>query len=196
MARTIDNKDIRLKRLPSYLKYTREQGEETSLVRPGFFYTYNYRFNLNPMFPKLSFEEIRFYDWFPLSFIYDAYKEKATGKLVYRGLNFHHLPVRARRLWLTRLRKVIGEDEFNEDMQIHQMVDYDKLFYLFRKATFGVRNYRRERMFNIKRVSHNKIDDYMSFASKTYFSSTLTQVGLNYKDFIPTNSPRRYDKYK
>jgi hypothetical protein len=190
MQRQIPKDDIRLKRLPSYIKYTREQGEPATIVLPGYFYTYNYRFNLNPNFHKLDFDEVRFYDWFPLTFIYDGYKNK-EGKLVYRGLNFHHLPVRARRLWLTRLRKYIGEDELDNNERIIKMIDYKPLFYLFRKATFGIRNYRRERMFNIRKVPTHLIDDYMSFASKTYFAATLSQVGLNYKDFIPKNGPSR-----
>jgi hypothetical protein len=145
---------------------------------------------MNPYFDRTSFEETRFYDWFPLCFIYDAYKSK-DHELIYRGLNFHHIPVRARRLWMTRLRKFIGDDELNDDERIKQMIQYKELFYLFRKATFGIRQYRRDRMFEIRRVPANKLDDYMSFASKTYFSATLSEVGLNYKDFIPSVHTKR-----
>lgn len=191
MERIIKDKDIRLKRLPSYLKFVREQGVETNILRPGYFYTYNYRFDLNPHFPKLSYDEVRFYDWYPLVFIYDVYREKKTNNLVYRGLNFHHLPVRSRRLWLTRLKKYIDHDEIEEDTKIKPLVDYSNLRSLFIKATFGIRNYRRDRMFNIQRVPNYKLDSYLGFAAKTYFASTLAEVGLNYKSFDPRRRPNR-----
>lgn len=177
--------DIKLKRIPSYVKFVRENTEPVTSIEAGNFYAYNYRFDLNPDFRNLDPRVVKFYDFYPLAFVYDTYVTK-DGYHCFRGLNFHHLPVQSRKIWLSRLKTIMNVpliEAESEDFEV--LTIYETLYSMFKKATFGVRNYRFDRVLNLRWMDSIILPQIMEYQAKTYFNVTLSEVAMVYNAFKP-----------
>jgi hypothetical protein len=170
-----DKNDYRV--LMNYVRYIRENCKITPMIRPFQFYTYDYEFDkeIRP------YEEIRFWDMKPLVFIFDAYKYEHGVNYV--GINFHHIPVISRQIWLARIKKLQGTKFENNQML---RMKYQHLWKMFIKATnYATRQYRAERMSKVRKIDNSQMDEVMRFYGNTYYGATYSNIIANYKRFRP-----------
>lgn len=160
-----------------YKDFVMDRAERARAIHVGHFYTFHYRFYTH--YPP---EELKYYDYFPLVFIFERRKTK-EGKIVYYGLNFHHMPVRSRQIWLARINKIYGNSLENGDRITR--FGYRDLFALFKKSIGSIRQYRQEGILNLYRIPTPELRDIMTQATDTYYGVTLAEVRTKYQAFIP-----------
>jgi hypothetical protein len=157
-----------------YIKYLHENSERVGTLQLGAFYTYNYDFYKD----KRPYEEVKFYDRIPLIFLFD-FKKAKNGSNLFIGLNFHHLPVKARQIWLSRIRSYYTQ--LMESNKRLNTIDYKQLFYVHKKAILGVRQYRLEAVSRNRRIATTDLDEILKYYSKTYYGVTYDQVANKYR---------------
>jgi len=159
-----------------YLKRVNEIGLTASIIRKGRFYSYGYDFS-----KKEDYNKIKFWDVFPLVFVF----ENAGG--TFFGLNFHHIPRQSRLIWLARIKKVLSE-RYDKDQPMTSM-NYQRLFYMFKKSTFGIRQYKKDRVNNLKRIeTPEQIEELMRIVANSYYGVNYPMVENQYKMFIPKST--------
>ncbi len=158
--------------LGTYLKYINEIGIPSTRIITGRFYVYKYLFNQN-----VKFDILKFYDVFPLTFVYEQ-----KGKNFY-GLNFHHMPPRSRLIWLARVKRY--SSLLVEDKRVTNLLEYSTLKSMFKKSTYGVRQYKKISVRDLKRVEYDELEKTMRFFANTYFAASVASVFNKYRSFIP-----------
>lgn len=154
--------------IKEYFTYVNEVSERSNKFLPGFFYAYEYRFPHDK-----PFKELKFYDKYPLIFLIG----KGKGANTYIGLNFHQIPVRSRLIWLTRFNKIAGI--LNEDERAYMY--YESIKSMYKKATHGVRVYRLDRVFTLRRIDSTKMYDISRFYAKTYYGVSIEAINIRYE---------------
>jgi len=155
-----------------------------SKIQTGYFYTYSYEFKTN--YPK---SELKYYDFKPLCFIFKRFKferkvEKTQG-VCSVGLNFHHLPIKARQWWLNKI-KVVAFKYFEKGGIIKiPGLNEDTLPRIMKKSSFGFRNYDEINISNLRQIRLEDLDEVMKFYGKTYYGVTIKQIQAKYANFIP-----------
>ncbi len=147
----------------------------------GQLYAYNYLFTKAPNFESAEFDVVKFYDFYPATFVFDVNRETKT----FHGLNFHHMPVKARKLWLTRVQKIVPKPFETSGVTRIRNLTFPKLKVLFKKSMFGVRQYRMDRVRQLRIVPNQDWEELFEFFAKTYFGVTLAQVEAKYRSFRP-----------
>lgn len=161
------------KSVSEYLKKADEVGNRATVIRKGRFYAYQYVFNKDN-----SFNEIKFWDVFPLTFVFEV-----KGRYFW-GLNFHHIPRQSRLIWLARIKKIY-EMQIENDKALTSL-NYSRLFSAFKKATYGIRQYRIDRVKSLKRIATpDQVDELMRIVSDTYYGVNATAVFQKYAQFKP-----------
>jgi len=163
-----------------YIQHIRKTYKRINLIQKGNLYTYTYLFNHAPNFDKQDYEKIKFYDYMPVTFIFDIDEKNKT----FTGINFHHLPVASRLIWLNRLKKMRGK-LFEQEGVNRVILRYGVLKFLMKKSIFGIRKYRMDRTRELRIVPNQQWEELLSIYSRTYFGVTLAQVEQKYKTFIP-----------
>lgn len=159
--------------IKKYFEYMESVSERSNKFLPGNFYVYEYHFDKTDK----DFDELKFYDKYPL--VYLISKGPTDG--TFYGLNFHQIPVRSRLLWLTKF------DQVAETLQYDQraVYRYEFLKAMFKKAVFGVRMYRIDRLFKLRRVDSTKMYDLSRFYAKTYYGASIEGINIRYADYNP-----------
>jgi hypothetical protein len=143
-----------------------------NIIRNNLFFAYNYKFQTR----GVPFKKLAFYDWFPLVYVFDV----SYGTRHFRALNFHHLPVRLRLIWLTRVKRLYkakfptDPKKRNYDKPIQIPLSYRRIVSLLYQSTFAVRQYRMDRVRLLKVVSNNEIDHLLLYHSNTYYAVRST----------------------
>ncbi len=158
--------------------------KDATTIRAGYFYCYKYFFHQH-----YPIEELKFYDWHPFIFCFGvrnpkANFEKGTGQYFY-GLNFHHMPVAARRYWLSKIQNMAKVYFEKGGYRRIPAIDYDNLLNIMKKAKIGVRQYRFEAVQDLKQVSLDELDYLMEFYATTYYGVSIKQIQSRYKTFKP-----------
>jgi hypothetical protein len=148
-----------------------------STLRSGYFYCYKYYFYKH--YPK---EELKFYDYYPLIFCFSVYKAK---KEYFYGLNFHHMPVAARRYWMSKFKRIASAYFKKGGYTRIPAIDYGALLKIMKKAKFGVRLYRFEAVRDLRQVSLDELNYLMKWYARTYYGVTIKQVQAKYNNFKP-----------
>lgn len=156
-----------------YFEYLESVSERSSKFLIGNFYAYEYRFDRTDK----DFNDLKFYDKYPLIYLIS----KGPADNTYIGLNLHQIPVKSRLIWLTRLNKIA--EILQEDQRV--VYRYEFIKSLFKKAVFGVRMYRLDRVVKLRRVDSTKMYDLSRFYSKTYYGATIDAVEIRYAQFNP-----------
>ena len=163
--------------LMNYVRYIKKNCRSAQMIRPFRFYTFDYAFDKETK----PYDTIRFWDMKPLVFVFDAYKYDHGINFV--GINFHHIPVISRQIWLARIKKVQGTKFF--DNQFLRMT-YNHLWRMFIKVTrYATRQYRLERTSKIRVVENDQMDDMMKFYANTYYGATYQNIVANYQKYRP-----------
>lgn len=160
--------------LQTYLQYLKDTGIPSSRVITGRFYTYSYMFD-----KSRDFSELKFYDVYPLVFVY---KQRGQN---FMALNFHHIPPKAREIWLSRARFLSGY-LLENDRRVTNLTNFNQLYNMFKKAsTASVRQYKKERVRHLRRVEAENLDEIMKFISNTYFGISVPAMISRYKLILP-----------
>lgn len=159
-----------------YIKHLR-QFKRTGIIKPGFLYSYIYRFDKNPKFKKKPYDEQKFYDYMPATFVFHVTEN------TFFGLNFHHLPLLVRQIWLGRVRRMY-EDNFLDTEPDRIPLNWNLLKSILLKASkFSVRQYRFDRLTDLRIVTEQDWERTFRFYARTYFGVTLRAVENKYKLF-------------
>lgn len=163
-----------------YIQFLRKNYKRTKIIHRGFLYTYPYFFNRAPGFKEEDFEKIKFYDFFPLVFVFDVNRKNKT----FVGLNFHHLPVKSRQIWLKRVQK-IRKNIFEREGTNRVILKYNTLKFLVKKSMFGIRQYRFDRIGELRMIPNQDWEKLFSLYGRTYYGVSLRQIEDKYKRFVP-----------
>lgn len=159
----------------TYHKYLKETGIPSSRVITGRFYTYSYLFDKT----KKDFKDLKYYDVFPLVFVYEQRGQN------FMALNFHHIPPKARAIWLSRAR-FLSEYLIENDRRVTNLTNFNTLYAMYKKASSAsVRQYKKERVRNLRRVESENLDEIMAFIANTYFGISVPQMISAYKIHVP-----------
>lgn len=153
----------------SYLKTFKR----SATIRPGYFYLYNYAF-----YEHYPIEELKFYDYWPLTFVFQIMR-KPQGQY-FLGMNFHHMPVKARQYWLNRVKRMARVYFEKGGVRRLPAFNYDNATKVMRKGKLTVRQYRNEAVRNLRIVPLEELDTLMKFYAKTYYGVTIAQVRAKY----------------
>ena len=165
--------DSQIMRVQQYIDEIDRVAIDASQIRVGRFYTYQYNFDKSG-----DYNEIKYWDVFPLVFVY-----MKKGKNFF-GLNFHHIPLQSRYIWIARLKKVV-EYQYNKDKPLTAF-DYQNLYNMFKKATYGVRQYKRMSVRNLKRIeTPDQVEELMKIIANTYYGVNYNMVAERYRLFKP-----------
>lgn len=146
----------------------------------GYLYSFNYLFTNHEKFDETKMSIKQFYDFYPISFIFDVNPKTRT----FKGLNLHHLPVQSRLIWLARISRFKRGGE-------RMMIPYELLKPMFYKATYAVRQYRMDSMRYISKIPFEKWNELSRWTPKYLYASTLEQETKLYRNFIPKHSIRK-----
>ena len=164
-----------------YILYLRKNFRRSNNLKTGLMYSYQYMFNKDPKFQKADYDKVKFYDFCPLTFVFDINSDTDT----FFGLNFHHLPIKARRLWLTRVMKISKIQFRKPGANRIPFLMYHQLKSMFRKSTFGVRQYKWDRIKDMRIIPNERWEEVIEYYSRTYYGVTLRAVQNKYRMFIP-----------
>lgn len=159
--------------IKKYFQFIDESSKSSNKFIPGYFYSYEYRFDKTDK----DFSELKFYDKYPLVYLIS----KGPADNTYFGLNLHQIPVKSRLIWLTRFNKI--SEILNEDQRA--VYKYEFIKALFKKAVFGVRMYRLDRIFKLRRIDSTKMYDISRFYSKTYYGASIDAIEVRYAQYDP-----------
>jgi len=163
----------------------------TQSIFPGRFYTYNYKFRKD-----YDWDDLKFYDFMPLAFIFEI--DPQTNSAI--GMNFHHMPVKARILWLNRLKKLAGQWEklqvtdkeaFGFKTQSNRPVykitglNYPRVYKILMKSKIAIRRYKLDKMFYLRNIDIGSLDEAMNYFAKTYVAVDINAIKSRYANYNP-----------
>ena len=159
-----------------YVKYLKQFPKATSIL-PGNFYVYIYMFDRT-----LDFNIIKFWDLIPLTFIYENYKTNDGVKMT-RGINFHHVPIFPRKLWLSKAKQLVNED-FDRDSRLIRLAKWKRLYIMMKKLSKkSVRQYNLKSMRQVRRIPNNMIEETMNYYARTWYGINIGRVEKDYMVF-------------
>lgn len=168
---------IKYNNISEYKKFIRENFKAGGSLKLGGFYSYNYLFSLDEDFDKL-----KFYDWLPITLILDINIKNKT----FSGLNFHHMPVKPRQIWLNRVKNLLPEKFESGGIQyFKELSNQNRALGILLKSKIAVRNYRFDRVRDIRSLEVDKLDEVIKFFAKSYFSVSIEQIKNRYNTFRP-----------
>lgn len=157
--------------LSAYMSYLETVSSVSNKFLPGNFYSYEYHFNR----VAKDFEVQRFYDKRPLIFLISEGPTMGT----FIGLNLHQIPVKSRLIWLTRFNKISGILDEN----VRAVYCYEVIKAMFKKARYGIRVYKADRIFKLRKVDSTKMYDLSKYYSNTYYGATIDVIEVRYENF-------------
>lgn len=141
-------------------------------ISNGFLYNFDYDYSLD-----VDFKILRFYDSFPLSLIFTV---KDSNHCF--GINFHRMPLLTRNWFISRL-KGLNKNAFSKNGNNKIRINYSTLKGIMRKVPYLVRQYRMDRMSNIKIIPNNQWGEIVKFQPPTFHSATFPQLIKDYNAF-------------
>jgi hypothetical protein len=154
--------------------------------RVGKFICFTYNFHTNPYYIDHP-EKKKYLDFQPFDLVIAVRPQKGTFMCV----NFHHLPVITRQIFLAKLKKDYTANFENEDRRrtVIPGINYKKLFKYLKKIGVAVRCYRFERVMSLREVPVDMIDETMKFYANFYYKSNYKAIVTRYVDYTP-NKPQ------
>lgn len=141
-------------------------------IKSGNFYSFIYKVD-----KSRDYNVIKFYDLMPLIFFFDVHPKH---KNIIYGLNFHHLPLRARNLFLLRMKELMAEN-WDANKRLVRIAKFERLFIMFKKASkFAVRQYDLRNMRQIREIPNKDMENISQYYSKTHYGININNVEKNY----------------
>lgn len=158
--------------IANYTKYIKQNFKTTATFRVGNFYSYFYLFD-----KTLPFDTIKYYDLFPLVFVYEF---RSDIKGLFRGINFHHLPVEIRLEWFELINNMFTDD-IKRNRILFRLADWNKLFRMFKRASkASVRQYYMQNIRELRKVPARNMKETLKYYAKTYYGVNISQVETKY----------------
>lgn len=159
------------------------QFPKTGNLQVGRFYAYLYNFSKD-----YPFEELKYYDFEPLTFVFSI----GPGEY-FTGINFHHMPVRPRILWLNRVIKMARRVDTDISTRFTggtgrpvwriYGLNYPKVYKVLFKSKIAIRRYRFDRVGMLRTIPINDIDQVMHYYARTYYASNIKQIANRYRKY-------------
>ena len=156
----------------------------TNRIYPGRFYAYNYNFKKD-----YDWDDLKFYDYMPLTFIFEIDPKTNTAL----GINFHHIPVRPRILWLNRVKQIA--EMFDEEIKIKDYtkrpvykisgLDYPRVYKVLLKSKIAIRRYKLNKIHYLRNIDIASIDEVMHYYAKTYVAVGISEIANRYSSYRP-----------
>ncbi len=156
-----------------------ERFPRTGALKVGSFYSYAYNFQLN-----YEWDELKFYDHMPLTFIFAIDTEHNHAI----GINFHHMPVRPRLLWLNRVKTIAKHVQ--EEIQIRGLggrpvykisgLNYPRVYKVLAKSKIAIRRYRLNEIRFLRKIDVRFIDEVMRYYARTWLGVNIDQIRNRY----------------
>ena len=171
-----------LNSLVDYMDYLDTEFKTTTKLYPNRMYTYDYKFSQD-----YPYKELKFYDWKPLVYIFEIRGKYAIG------MNFHHIPPKARQIWFDRVEKLSKRLDNNIRIKglggrpvykIHGL-NYPRVYQVLQKSKISIRKYRFDRMSNVRDVDLRKFREVSSFFANTYFDVDISDIRKRYNIYKP-----------
>lgn len=143
-----------------------------SKVSDGFFASYIYDYSLD-----YDFDILKYFDFFPLTLFFN----KTDSNHIF-GINFHHLPLLTRN-WLLWRIQLLNPQAFKTKGVNKINISYAILKGLMRKSKAAVRQYRIDRMSDIRLVDNKDVSELCKYAPETYHAVNFTEVVTRYKNY-------------
>jgi len=164
--------------LTKYVKFIKTNFPVAQTIKPGNFYAYTYRFDKK----SEPYNVLKFWDVMPFAFVYELHKNKENEKM-FRAINFHHVPVRPRQLWLNRTVKITGE-AFAENKRLHRLASWQRLYIMMKKISKkSVRQYYLKRMIQPRQIPNDRVEEVIKYYAKTYYGVSISQIEAQYLIF-------------
>jgi hypothetical protein len=163
-----------------YLHYIETKFQRAGNVKPGCLYAYKYDFLLNPENKGLPHSEIKFWDFFPLSYCFAVNLKQRT----FTGLNMHRLPFEERLFWLDRIKKMYSEKFKEKKLDQIPIVYYEALkgIGVYKKSTiWATRQYALYRGFDYRIIPLEYWDELFKFYASTFYGVNYNQVASKYR---------------
>jgi len=160
-----------------YVRYIKQFPKANSIL-PGRMYAYFYMFDKDQ-----DFNLIKFWDLMPLTFMYENYKTK-DGVKMSRGLNLHHAPVRPRQIWLSRAKKIVNENDFQDNTRLIMLAKWRRLYLMMMKfSKKSVRQYNIKNMRQVRQIPNDMIEETLKFYARTWYGINIGRVEKDYLIF-------------
>lgn len=170
------SKKFDVRGLTDYVKALNDFPLATKL-EAGKFYSYGYQFDKNTPYDKL-----RFYDYYPLAYIYWIGKSKA-GKPIAMGINFHRLPIQVRYTLINKIFKSSNIDPTTVTARKRLKHTFQTLKPYLKKLPFAVRMYRIDRMRRTRVIHLRYIRQLLTFYPETTYDSTMRELFNAYRAY-------------
>lgn len=171
--------------ISEYFKFLNYSFERTNNIQVGKFYSFTYHFD----FWKYGWDNVKFYDWYPFSFIFEINAEKNYAV----GLNFHHIPLIPRQIWLKRVLKL--GSSIGSKVRIVQFggrpvfkisgLNYPLVYKVLRKSKIAIRRYNLHKMEDIRAIPIKYVEETLRYYAKTYYGVGINQIWRRYNDYNP-----------
>ena len=161
--------------LSKYVKFLKSNFPVATTIRPGNFYAYTYRFDRK----SEPYKVLKFWDVMPFTFVYELHRNKDNEKM-YRGINFHHVPVRPRQIWLRKTINITGE-AFEQNRKLIRLASWMRLFLMMKKLSRkSVRQYYIKRTLQPRLIPNDRVEEVIKYYAKTYYGIGISQVEAEY----------------
>lgn len=167
--------------ITAFEKYISESTSEIGMLTPAFFYTFHYDYKSNPDLMKIPKHVLDMYDGRPVTFIFNS-KVTKSGKIMYEGINFHFMPVRARMIWLNALTKIASN---NIKTESRITIPSHMLKSLIHKSKYAYRQYDINRIKYLRKIDFVNVKEMLKFTPPTYDGKSYEEVALNYRLYNP-----------
>lgn len=172
--------------LRDYEDFIDSNSHKVNTLKIGKFYSLLYDFKLNPNYPNIPQKELAYYDVYPLVFLYKWYVAKGD-KLVWRGLNLHHLTYTARLDFLKIIFEMFDLENKNPSNVIN--LNWTMLEAICErhnpKLSLGFRQYIPERVYRMVQIDTDKIMEASKFTAPTYEAKNYRNIYQRYISFQP-----------
>jgi hypothetical protein len=166
--------------LNKYIRYINESFEPRQKLFIGSFYSYVYELTQEDKI-NIPYNKLKFYDLMPLTYFFDVHPKHPH---LLRGINFHHLPINIRLLYLTKMKK-ITESAFNRDTRLLILNEYRILLNMYRKATrASIRNYDVSKIRDARKIPNSKIQETLNWYASTHYGIGIGMVESRYLRFV------------
>lgn len=147
---------------------------KSNQISNGFLYSFSYDYSTD-----VDFKILRFYDSFPLSLMFTI---KDSNHCF--GINFHRMPLLTRNWFISKLQG-LNKNAFSKNGCNKIRMNYSTLKSIMRKVPYLVRQYRMDRMSNIKVINNKQWNEIVKYQPPTFHSATFPQLVNDYNNFQP-----------
>jgi hypothetical protein len=156
-----------------YVEHINSTYPKAQYPQIGKIYTFGYLFHQSPSFDRKNVKEIKFYDFYPATFVFDV----DVKQHLFHGFNLHIIPPSARSRWIELINTFVTKDKLDPKKFII-------LKHLFKISSFAMRQYYMRRVKNFREVPVDKWHEMFNMYANTTFGATTAEISAKYLSFL------------